>query len=152
VKLRQIHHAQVNSTQSMVLLRCVNVNDGTIAQHVWSLFRRYQEKWYFTPGDTGFKVFKTKFATIGVLICWDQVKGLCICIAFVMKSQRSTAAAVPRMCHSLDIRLLTPHHFVGNDHDLSLMHSGSPREQGRWPCKGQRCAAWCMTKALIASL
>lgn len=32
----------------------------------------YQEKFYFTPGDTGFRVFKTTFGTIGVGICWDQ--------------------------------------------------------------------------------
>jgi N-carbamoylputrescine amidase len=32
----------------------------------------YYEKFYFTPGDMGYKVFKTKFAKIGVLICWDQ--------------------------------------------------------------------------------
>lgn len=32
----------------------------------------FYEKFYFTPGDMGYKVFKTKFATIGVLICWDQ--------------------------------------------------------------------------------
>jgi N-carbamoylputrescine amidase len=32
----------------------------------------YYEKFYFTPGDTGFKAWKTKYATIGVLICWDQ--------------------------------------------------------------------------------
>jgi N-carbamoylputrescine amidase len=32
----------------------------------------YYEKFYFTPGDTGYKVFKTKCGTIGVLICWDQ--------------------------------------------------------------------------------
>ena len=32
----------------------------------------YQEKFYFTPGDTGFQVWKTKFGTIGVGICWDQ--------------------------------------------------------------------------------
>lgn len=32
----------------------------------------YFEKFYFTPGDMGYKVFKTKFATFGVLICWDQ--------------------------------------------------------------------------------
>ncbi|MFM6976133.1 MAG: carbon-nitrogen hydrolase [Sphingobacteriaceae bacterium] len=32
----------------------------------------YYEKFYFTPGDLGYKVFKTKFAIIGVLICWDQ--------------------------------------------------------------------------------
>jgi N-carbamoylputrescine amidase len=32
----------------------------------------YYEKFYFTPGDLGYKVFKTKVATIGVLICWDQ--------------------------------------------------------------------------------
>ena len=30
------------------------------------------EKFYFTPGDLGYKVFETKFAKIGVLICWDQ--------------------------------------------------------------------------------
>ena len=32
----------------------------------------YNEKFYFSPGDTGFKVFNTKFATIGCAICWDQ--------------------------------------------------------------------------------
>jgi N-carbamoylputrescine amidase len=32
----------------------------------------YYEKFYFTPGDLGYKVFKTKFASIGVLVCWDQ--------------------------------------------------------------------------------
>ncbi len=32
----------------------------------------FYEKFYFTPGDLGYKVFRTKFATIGVLICWDQ--------------------------------------------------------------------------------
>ncbi len=32
----------------------------------------YYEKFYFTPGDLGYKVFKTRYATVGVLICWDQ--------------------------------------------------------------------------------
>ena len=32
----------------------------------------YQEKFYFTPGDTGSKVFDTRFGCIGVGICWDQ--------------------------------------------------------------------------------
>ena len=32
----------------------------------------YQEKFYFTPGDTGFKVFDTAYGKIGVGICWDQ--------------------------------------------------------------------------------
>ena len=32
----------------------------------------YQEKYYFSPGDTGFKVWETRFAKIGVGICWDQ--------------------------------------------------------------------------------
>ena len=32
----------------------------------------FYEKFYFTPGDLGYKIFKTKFATFGVLICWDQ--------------------------------------------------------------------------------
>uniref|UniRef100_A0A6V3CGA1 CN hydrolase domain-containing protein n=1 Tax=Heterosigma akashiwo TaxID=2829 RepID=A0A6V3CGA1_HETAK len=32
----------------------------------------YQEKFYFSPGDTGFKVWETQFGKIGVAICWDQ--------------------------------------------------------------------------------
>jgi len=32
----------------------------------------YYEKFYFTPGDLGFRVFVTRYATLGVLICWDQ--------------------------------------------------------------------------------
>ena len=32
----------------------------------------YEEKFYFRPGDTGFKVWKTQFGRIGVGICWDQ--------------------------------------------------------------------------------
>lgn len=32
----------------------------------------YEEKYYFNYGDTGFKVWKTKYATIGIGICWDQ--------------------------------------------------------------------------------
>jgi N-carbamoylputrescine amidase len=32
----------------------------------------YTEKYYFNPGDTGFKVFNTKIGAVGVLICWDQ--------------------------------------------------------------------------------
>jgi N-carbamoylputrescine amidase len=33
---------------------------------------QYIEKYYFTPGNTGYPVFKTKYGTIGVLICWDE--------------------------------------------------------------------------------
>jgi N-carbamoylputrescine amidase len=32
----------------------------------------YQEKYYFRPGDTGFRAWKTRYGTIGVGICWDQ--------------------------------------------------------------------------------
>ncbi len=32
----------------------------------------FYEKYYFTPGDLGYKVFETKYAKIGVLVCWDQ--------------------------------------------------------------------------------
>lgn len=32
----------------------------------------YEEKYYFTPGDTGYVTFRTRFATIGCGICWDQ--------------------------------------------------------------------------------
>jgi N-carbamoylputrescine amidase len=32
----------------------------------------YYEKFYFTPGDLGFRSFRTRFANVGVLVCWDQ--------------------------------------------------------------------------------
>lgn len=32
----------------------------------------FYEKYYFTPGDTGFKSFDTKVANVGTLVCWDQ--------------------------------------------------------------------------------
>jgi N-carbamoylputrescine amidase len=32
----------------------------------------YYEKFYFTPGDTGFRAWRTQYAMIGVLVCWDQ--------------------------------------------------------------------------------
>jgi N-carbamoylputrescine amidase len=32
----------------------------------------YHEKFYFSPGDTGFRVWRTRFGTLGVGICWDQ--------------------------------------------------------------------------------
>jgi N-carbamoylputrescine amidase len=32
----------------------------------------YYEKFYFAPGDLGYKVFRTRYAKVGVLICWDQ--------------------------------------------------------------------------------
>ena len=32
----------------------------------------YYEKFYFTPGDLGFRAWKTRYANIGVLVCWDQ--------------------------------------------------------------------------------
>lgn len=62
-------HAHFNS------LAIVNA-DGAVLGH----YRKshipagpgYQEKFYFAPGDTGFKVWKTKFATIGCGVCWDQ--------------------------------------------------------------------------------
>lgn len=33
---------------------------------------QFHEKFYFTPGDLGFKTFKTRYANLGILICWDQ--------------------------------------------------------------------------------
>jgi N-carbamoylputrescine amidase len=35
-------------------------------------FPLYEEKYYFSPGDTGFRVFNTRYGRIGVAICWDQ--------------------------------------------------------------------------------
>jgi N-carbamoylputrescine amidase len=55
---------------------CVIDADGTLL----GLYRKmhipddplYYEKFYFTPGDLGFRSFTTRFAQIGTLVCWDQ--------------------------------------------------------------------------------
>lgn len=41
------------------------------------------KQFYFTPGDTGFKAWKTRYATIGVAICWDQVIGAIVVLSLV---------------------------------------------------------------------
>ena len=50
--------------------------DGSIVGHYRKShipdFPLYEEKFYFSPGDTGFQVFDTRFGRIGVAICWDQ--------------------------------------------------------------------------------
>ena len=50
--------------------------DGSIVGHYRKShipdFPLYEEKFYFSPGDTGFRVFDTKFGRLGVGICWDQ--------------------------------------------------------------------------------
>src|SRR5581483_851102 len=55
---------------------CVVDADGTLL----GLYRKmhipddplYYEKFYFTPGDLGFRSFRTRYAQVGVLVCWDQ--------------------------------------------------------------------------------
>jgi len=50
--------------------------DGSIVNHYRKShipdFPLYEEKYYFSPGDTGFRVADTRFGRIGVAICWDQ--------------------------------------------------------------------------------
>jgi len=50
--------------------------DGSLAGHYRKShipqFPVYEEKYYFSPGDTGFKAIDTAFGRIGVAICWDQ--------------------------------------------------------------------------------
>lgn len=48
--------------KSLGLYRKTHIPDGT----------GYEEKYYFTPGDTGFRVFETRYGNLGVGICWDQ--------------------------------------------------------------------------------
>ena len=50
--------------------------DGSIVGHYRKShipdFPLYEEKFYFSPGDTGFRAFDTRFGRIGIGICWDQ--------------------------------------------------------------------------------
>jgi len=55
---------------------------------------RYQEKFYFSPGDTGFKVWDTKFGRIGAAICWDQwFPEAARCMALMGAEVRGSTAA-----------------------------------------------------------
>mgnify|MGYP000894037336 FL=1 len=45
---------------------------GIYRKHHIPQDRQYNEKYYFTPGDTDYLVFKSKYANFGVLICWDE--------------------------------------------------------------------------------
>jgi N-carbamoylputrescine amidase len=57
---------------SVVMIDADGTNLGTYRKTHIPDDHFYQEKFYFTPGDTGFKVFKTAYGNIGIGICWDQ--------------------------------------------------------------------------------
>ena len=57
---------------SIVILDADGANLGTYRKSHIPDGPGYMEKYYFRPGDTGFEVWDTKFARIGVGICWDQ--------------------------------------------------------------------------------
>ena len=57
---------------SVVVIDADGTNLGTYRKTHIPDDHYYQEKFYFTPGDTGFMAFDTKYAKIGVGICWDQ--------------------------------------------------------------------------------
>jgi N-carbamoylputrescine amidase len=57
---------------SVVMIDADGTNLGTYRKSHIPDGTGYQEKFYFTPGDSGFKVFDTKVGRVGVAICWDQ--------------------------------------------------------------------------------
>lgn len=61
-----------NYFNSLVMIDADGKNLGLYRKTHIPTGQCYEEKFYFSPGDTGFKVYKTKFGKIGVGICWDQ--------------------------------------------------------------------------------
>ncbi len=57
---------------SAVVFDADGTNLGVYRKHHIPEGPQYIEKYYFTPGDSGYKVFKSKYGTFGVLICWDE--------------------------------------------------------------------------------
>jgi N-carbamoylputrescine amidase len=57
---------------SAVIFDADGSNLGTYRKHHIPEGPQYIEKYYFTPGDSPYKVFNSKYGTFGVLICWDQ--------------------------------------------------------------------------------
>lgn len=65
---REDHHFY----NSLVMLDAGGVNMGLYRKSHIPDGPGYEEKFYFRPGNTGFKTWKTKFGAMGVGICWDQ--------------------------------------------------------------------------------
>lgn len=61
-----------NYFNSLVMIDADGKNLGLYRKTHIPTGQCYEEKFYFSPGDTGFKVFKTKLGKIGIGICWDQ--------------------------------------------------------------------------------
>lgn len=61
-----------NYFNSLVMIDADGSNLGLYRKTHIPTGQCYEEKFYFSPGDTGFKVYKTKFGKIGIGICWDQ--------------------------------------------------------------------------------
>jgi len=57
---------------SLVMIDADGANLGIYRKSHIPTGECYEEKFYFSPGNTGFKVFKTRYGKIGVGICWDQ--------------------------------------------------------------------------------
>jgi len=57
---------------SVVVFDADGTDLGTYRKHHIPDGPQYLEKYYFTPGDSGYKVFKSKYGNFGVLICWDE--------------------------------------------------------------------------------
>jgi N-carbamoylputrescine amidase len=57
---------------SVALIDADGTNQGTYRKSHIPDGPGYEEKFYFRPGNTGFKVWQTRFGTVGVGICWDQ--------------------------------------------------------------------------------
>jgi N-carbamoylputrescine amidase len=68
----------------------------------------YEEKYYFSPGDTGFRVWKTRYANIGAAICWDQWFPECARAMALQDAELllyPTAIGDEPLPHSVDSRL-----------------------------------------------
>ncbi len=57
---------------SLVMIDATGENLGLYRKTHIPTGQCYEEKFYFSPGDTGFKVFDTKYGKVGIGICWDQ--------------------------------------------------------------------------------
>ena len=61
-----------NYFNSLVMIDADGSNLGLYRKTHIPTGQCYEEKFYFSPGDTGFKVYKTKYGKVGIGICWDQ--------------------------------------------------------------------------------
>jgi singapore isolate B (sub-type 7) whole genome shotgun sequence assembly, scaffold_8 len=99
----------------------------------------YEEKFYFNPGDTGFKVWNTKYCKLGVAICWDQWFPEAARIMTLMGAEVLSRTFIAEIIYSVP----HCHRFGASGHRSEQQrpletHDAGPLRRQLHPCGGEQ--------------